>query len=397
MRVLILNYEFPPLGGGAGNATAELVRSLENEPDLEVVVVTSSTAGKRVSRNEFTRNSTVYYLPIGKNGANIHYQTNRELLTYIVAGHRFLRKLLRKESFDRCLAVMTVPAGVNAWLIRKQVPYLVSLQGSDVPGYSERFSMLYRFLTPTIHRIWRDSTSVVANSEGLRTLALRSAPEQEIGVIPNGVDTELFSPGPAGEAGRDGKQRIVCVGRLIERKGVRELLEAFELVAEELPQAHLDLVGSGNLERVLQRRIEARGLADRITLHGSVPHDDLPFYLRRGSVFVLPSHAEGMSNALLEGMSCGLPVVVTDTGGTQELVQGNGVIVPMKEPKALAAALLDVLGDEARRAEWSRVSREIALSLSWDAMALRYMELCGRARDRVAPSSVAHRERPGVG
>ena len=70
MRVLILNYEFAPLGGGAGNATAELVRSLENEPDLEVVVVTSSTAGKRVSRNEFTRNSTIYYLPIGKNGAN---------------------------------------------------------------------------------------------------------------------------------------------------------------------------------------------------------------------------------------------------------------------------------------------------------------------------------------
>ena len=380
MRVLILNYEFPPLGGGAGNATAELVRSLENEPDLEVVVVTSSTGAKRVSRNEFTANSTIYYLPIGKSGANIHYQTNRELLTYVFACHRFLRKLLREERFDRCIAFMTVPAGVNAWLIRKQVPYVVSLQGSDVPGYSERFKTLYRFLTPTIHRIWRDADAVAANSEGLRKLAIRGAPEQEIGVIPNGVDTELFSPAPEGEGEQDGKQRIVCVGRLIERKGVWELLEAFALAAEELPRAQLDLVGSGNLEQLLQRRIEERGLAERITLHGSVPHEDLPLYLRNSSVFVLPSHAEGMSNALLEGMSCGLPVVVTDTGGTQELVKGNGIVVPMREPKALAAALVELLNDEERRAAWGRVSREIALSLSWDAMALRYMGLCGRRR-----------------
>lgn len=378
MRLLVLNYEFPPLGGGAGNATAELVRALESEPDLELVVVASSTDEMRVSRNTFTRNSTIYYLPIGKKGGNIHYQTNRELISYIFACRRFLGKLLKTESFDQCIAFMTVPAGVNAWFVRKRVPYVVSLQGSDVPGYSERFSLIYRFLTPMIHRIWKGSSAVVANSSGLRALALRSAPGQQVGVIPNGIDMKLFSPAPENDTTGDEKLRIVCVGRLIERKGVRELLDAFAMLAPEMPRAHLDLIGSGNLEEELRLRVEQLGLSSRVTLHGSVPHGELPHYLRKCAVFALPSHAEGMSNALLEGMSCGLPVVVTDTGGTTELVQGNGLVVPKKNPGALAASLLETLTDEVRRSEWGRNSRRIALNLSWDAMAQRYMELCGR-------------------
>jgi glycosyltransferase involved in cell wall biosynthesis len=384
MRLLVLNYEFPPLGGGAGNATAELVRALESEPDLEVVVVTSSVDEMRVSRNEFSRNSTVYYLPIGKKGGNIHYQTNLELASYVFACSRFLNKLLQAETFDQCIAFMTVPAGVNAWLMRKKVPYLVSLQGSDVPGYSERFGLLYTFLTPIIHRVWRGATAVVANSEGLRSLAVRSAPNQRVGVIPNGIDMELFSPATEADSSGDGESHIVCVGRLIERKGVRELLEAFALLAPEAPRAHLDLIGSGNLEQELRRRVEDRGLSSRVTLHGSVDHDDLPGYLRKSSVFVLPSHAEGMSNALLEGMSCGLPVVVTDTGGTSELVKDNGLVVPMRNPPALAASLLETLSNETRRAEWGRASRRIALGLSWEAMAQRYLELCGREPRKTA-------------
>ena len=73
LRILVLNYEFPPLGGGAGNATAGLVRALEDVPDLEVVVVTSSLDGFEVDRQEISRNSTIYRLPIGKKGHNIHF------------------------------------------------------------------------------------------------------------------------------------------------------------------------------------------------------------------------------------------------------------------------------------------------------------------------------------
>jgi hypothetical protein len=146
----MLTYEFPPLGGGAGNAAAELVRSLGKVSGLSVVVVTSSTDAFYVEHEVFSPNSTIFYLSIGKKAGNIHYQTNVELLRYNFACHRFLRKLLAEETFDLCHAVMTVPAGASAWIFRKRIPYIVSLQGSDVPWYSERFKLAYTVLTPII-------------------------------------------------------------------------------------------------------------------------------------------------------------------------------------------------------------------------------------------------------
>ncbi len=355
---------------------AELVRSVGKMPGLKVVVVTSSTGESYVEHEIFSPNSTIYYLPIGKKTGNIHYQTNRELFTYNIACHRFLRKLLTEETFDICHAVMTVPAGINAWFFRKRVPYVVSLQGSDVPWYSERFKFAYTALTPIIRRIWKDSQRVVSNSVRLRDLALKSAPEQAIDVITNGVDRELFAPGRGDSS--NGKARIICVGRLIERKGVWELLEALPIVLEKISNAHLELVGTGPLEAELANRIRETGLGDYVTMHGAIPRDRLPAMLRRASLFALPSHAEGMSNAVLEGVSCGLPIVITDTGGTTELLRDNGIVVPKKDPVALAAAIVDILSDEVKSAAMRRASLEIAKRYSWDWMAQEYLRQYSR-------------------
>ena len=374
LRILILNYEFPPLGGGAGNATAGLVRALEGVPDLEVAVVASSLDDFRVERQELSCNSTIYRLPIGKKGRNIHFQSNAELLRYSFECYRFLRKLLAKESFDACHAVMTVPGGINAWLIRRKVPYLVSLQGSDVPGYSARFKLLYTVLTPIIHRIWKDSKGVISNSEVLRELAWQSAPDQPVDVIPNGVDRDRFFPDD-GLPTTPEKLRIICVGRLIERKGVWELLEAMPKVLAKVPNAHLDLAGSGDLKQALADRISSMGLSDAVTLHGAVPQEELPVLLRQASLFALPSHAEGMSNALLEGIACGLPVVVTDTGGTKELLDGNGLLIFMKDPDSLADAMIEILSDESKRAAMRKASLKVADRYSWEALGASYLEM----------------------
>jgi glycosyltransferase involved in cell wall biosynthesis len=337
-------------------------------------VVTSSLDGFQVEQQELSRNSTIYRLPIGKKGRNIHFQNNTELLRYSFECYRFLRKLLARESFDVCHAVMTVPGGINAWLIRRKVPYLVSLQGSDVPGYSARFKLLYTVLTPIIHRIWKDSRGVVSNSEVLRELAWQSAPEQCIDVIPNGVDRHRFFPDDGLPATPE-KLRIICVGRLIERKGVWELLEALPKVLARVPQAHLDLAGSGNLKQALADRITSMDLNNAVTLHGAVPQEELPVLLRQASLFALPSHAEGMSNALLEGIACGLPVVVTDTGGTKELVDGNGLVIPMKDPDALADAIIEILSDEAKRAAMRKASLKVADRYSWETLGQAYYKL----------------------
>jgi glycosyltransferase involved in cell wall biosynthesis len=387
LRVLILNYEFPPLGGGAGNATYELVRELGAVRDIEVVVVTSSVADYEVKRHTLTPNSVIHCLPIGKDGGNIHYQTNAELVRYNLKCYAFLNGPLRGERFDLCHAIMTLPAGINAWWIRKRVPYIVSLQGSDVPGYSERFALAYKGLTPIIRRIWRDSLGVISNSVALRDLAVRAAPQQLIDVITNGIDRSLFS---AGERAHDpAKLRIICVGRLIERKGVWELLEALPQVLTSIPNAHLDLVGTGILEQGLRERIAAMGLEDHVTLHGAVDHDQLPVLLREAALFALPSHAEGMSNALLEGISCGLPIVVTDTGGTSELLDGNGLVIPMRDPAALGAAIVHILGSPEQRTAMCQASLGVADRYSWEAMGRQYLDYYHAVTQSKIPAAAA--------
>ncbi len=371
MRLLVLTYEFPPLGGGAGNAAAELVRALEHRSDMEIDVVTSSMGDYAVSRYEFTSNSTIYYLPVGKSKGNIHYQTNTELLKYTIRCHQLLKKLHKEHSYRFCHAVMTVPAGVNAWLFRKKTPYLVSLQGSDVPGYAERYKYAYTFLKPIICRIWKDSRAVVSNSSGLRDLALAAAPLQKVDVIPNGIDRDLFSPN-GDQIGSNGKLRVVCVGRLIERKGVWDLVTGFEKVLQKIPHAHLDLIGDGPIYDPIRNWVSEHGFEDKVTLHGTISHDELPRYLRSSAVFVLPSYNEGMSNALLEGISCGLPIVVTETGGTSEMFNGNGFICPMGDPKALASAIVKILENEQNRKNMAEASLQVAARYSWEKLAEGY-------------------------
>ena len=202
----------------------------------------------------------------------------------------------------------------------------------------------------------------------------KSAPQQRVEIIPNGINPALFSPNGKGAA-RNERLRVICVGRLIERKGVWELVKGFQAVARKMPDTHLDLVGTGVLDEPLRQWINEHDLKDNVTLHGAVDHDVVPEHLRRASLFVLPSHAEGMSNALLEGMACGLPVVVTDTGGTLELVKDNGLIVPKESPEVLAKAIIEILADKTKRVEMSEASLKIAGTFSWKTMAQRYMEL----------------------
>ena len=190
MNVLLLNYEYPPLGGGAANATAHLLREFAQDPELNIDLVTSSTGISRVE--ELSERITAHFLDIGKEG-NLHYQTNRDLLAYSWRAYRYAKHLAKRTKYDLCHAFFGIPCG---YIARKLgFPYIVSLRGSDVPFYNERFHYPDRLVFKRLSvRIWSRAAWVVANSAGLRDLALRSAPKQRIEVIYNGVDTTAFQP-----------------------------------------------------------------------------------------------------------------------------------------------------------------------------------------------------------
>ena len=368
----MLNYEYPPLGGGAGNATYYLLREFGKRDDLTVDLVTSSATG-RFEEEHPASNITIYKLPVRKK--SIHYWTMGEIISYSARAYVFISRIGTGQ-YDLTHAFFGIPCGGIAWTRRKELPYIVSLRGSDVPGFNERFAFQYVFLSPIIRHIWRQARAVVANSAGLQDLAHRTDPMLPLHLIPNGIDTREFTL----RADRnDGRIVLLTVARLIQRKGIDDLIQALPEVLKECPDLLVRIIGEGNMEEDLRTLARDLGVADHVEFLGYIRHEELPDRYAASDIFILPSRNEGMSNTVLEAMASGLPIITTDTGGTKELIQGNGQIVPPGRPDALAAAIRQYANDLILRRNHGSRSRELAEGMDWKRVADRYVQLYGEA------------------
>lgn len=372
----MFDNEFPPLGGGTGVVNHYLLQELAKRREVAVDLITSSRSRRTYERERFSERIILHRVPV--DNRNIHHSTNRELICYSARGIRLAYGLLKKHRYDLSFAFAGVPAGALSYALNltHRLPYVLSLQGPDVPGFEERYQRLYPVLTPLIRRIWRRAGAVTAISAEQAALAWRTMPELKLVTIPNGVDTETFSPVER-EARRE--VNVVCAARLIERKGQHHLLEALaRLQGCSRRPLRVTLVGTGDAERQLRDLAARLHIAHAVTFTGYVARDGMPDMYRAADLFVLPSQQEGMSIALLEAMASGLPVVVTQTGGTDELVTRgvNGDIVPWGDIEALTQALKVLAEDEPMRRRFGAESRRRAIPFGWPALAARYLDLC---------------------
>lgn len=377
MRILFLNYEYPPLGGGAANATAYILEEFSKIDDLEVELVTSST-DDQYHCDCINNRVRIHRLPIGKNAQTLHFQSVKDLIVYTWKSWRFSRLLLKQKSFDITQAFFTVPCGLVAWQLKREfgTPYVVSLRGSDVPGYSDRFAFLYIFLRPVVRVIWHRAKSIIANSKGLKDLTLQTDRRHTIEVIPNGVDVEHFVPRTDAPTSSDAVIHLTLgASRLTDRKGIKYLIEAIHLLRNEC-QFSLEIIGDGNAKKRLERLVTEYALESSITFVGRIPREDTLAYYQRADIFVLPSLNEGMSNAMLEALACGLPMVTTRTGGAEELVidGDNGFLVEQRDAQDLARALRILATDAVLRARMGEKSRLLAVSMSWECIASQYVD-----------------------
>ena len=158
------------------------------------------------------------------------------------------------------------------------------------------------------------------------------APDAEMVVVPNTVDTEAFGPPDRRPEGT----RLLNVAALAEKKGHRFLLDALN----ELPEATLDIVGDGELRAELEAGVRELGLDDRVAFHGEQPKHEVARLMREAGLFVLPSLAENLPVVLIEAMASGLPSVATRVGGVPEMLgHEDGELVPPGDAAALADAI----------------------------------------------------------
>lgn len=185
----------------------------------------------------------------------------------------------------------------------------------------------------------------------------------------HGLDLGRFPAPPAARAPRDGSDpaaplRLLCVGRLVAKKGHDDLIDAVAALPASL-HWRLELIGNGETRRALEAQVEARGLSARVSFRGSLAQPEVIAAMREADLFVLPTKPapggdrDGLPNVLMEAASQNLPILATGFAGTPEfLTDGvHGVLVPPGEPAALAAALERLAGEPALRRRFGEAAR----------------------------------------
>lgn len=244
-----------------------------------------------------------------------------------------------------------------------------------------------RFTRSLLLRI--HATVIILSSRMKDYLAAHDFSFPGIQLIPNGVDLTRFAPARQ-DASRDGRmQTVVCTARLSYQKGIDVLLQAWNLVCKELPEARLIIAGTGPLQARLTSLVRALGLQESVEFAGL--QSNVTLLLHRAGIATLPSRWEGMPNAVLEAMACGLPCVATRVSGSEDIIEHgvNGLLVDPEDYRGLARALLLLLRDPELARKYGEVARatverHYSLERITDVYVLLYQQMAGRRSPSIA-------------
>jgi glycosyltransferase involved in cell wall biosynthesis len=391
MRVLLLNYEYPPCGSGAGLATAALAEGLASR-GVSVDVVTGGERASSDSRIVWDGDAeeegmlTVHRVPSRRRAE--HEAGVRGAVGYLAAATPVVRRLLEQERYDVVHFVFSLPTAAMLPLLDLHgAPVIVSLRGSDVPGYDAGLvgvQRAHRLLHPLTRWIWRRADRVIVPSESLGRLARRTDRGLRYSVVHGGVDLTRFRPRVALRRIPDDVVRCLAVARLVERNGLDDLIDALALL--ERGRYQLEIVGTGPHEGALRERVRRLGLEAQVRFTGWLEHAEVARRHREADIFTLAPWVESFGNAFVEALASGLPIVGSTAGGIPELVEHgrHGLLVTPRRPRELAHAISYLAADPSLRLETGRRNRADAKRAhSWDRATTRHLALYHGVQRRV--------------
>lgn len=369
MRILLINSEYPPIGGGAGNASANIAHCLASLGH-EVTVLTAHFANQ--PRLETREGVTIHRIPalrrrLDRSGA-------LEQLAFIISASVQTFSLVPQIKPHATLAFFGMPSGAVAWLLKKlyRIPYIISLRGGDVPGFRPYdFKTFHKLIGPFLRVIWHTADAVIANSNGLRDLAVVFDSHTEISIIPNGVDATRYTF----ESRNGSPAKLFSVGRIVYQKGLDLGLRALAQLKDL--EWEWRIAGDGPQMDSLKLLAQELGIHERVIFLGWQSREELTRWYHHSNLFLFPSRHEGMPNAVLEAMSSGLPVVATKIAGSEELVLDGvtGLLVNPEDADSLRDGLRRLIVEEKTRIQMGQASRRrVEDEYSWENVARQYSE-----------------------
>ena len=391
MKLLIVNYEYPPLGGGGGVATRDIAEALAARGH-EVHALTSGAPG--LPPEEVVGGVRLFRVPVLGRDARATASI-LSMLSFWPLGVRHGREVLAREhGYDAVNTWFAVPSGPTGVQLarRASAPHVLTLAGGDIYDPSKWYTPDKNpVLAGVVRWVLRSADAHVAVSTDLARRARQIYGfEQPVEVISPGADAPVFPPATRAEIGLDPDLTyVITVGRLVRRKNLARLFEAIAAVGR--PDLHLLVVGDGPEQGPLRALAAERGLGDRVHFRGFVPESVKHQLLANADIFALPSLHEAFGLVYLEAMHCGLPVLAARPGGQEDYLEEDvsGYLLPPDDVPGLTAALGRLAADPALRRRMGAANRGRARAFSVGHAAERYEALFARLRELAPAKAVA--------
>jgi len=301
MRILVVTYEFPPVGGGGGQAAQDISQELVRLGH-EVHILTAHY--RNLPRQEILDGIQIVRVPSARTQA---YKAGLlPMFGFILAGLFVGLKQIREHPPDIIHVHFAVPSGPVAWMLSHctHIPYVLTAHLGDVPqGVPEKTNRWFKWIYPFTPPIWHDAAQIVAVSEYTRQLAIKHYQVEPL-VIPNGVDLSLLDPG---EIQVNDPLHIVFAGRFMHQKNPLQLVKTLS----DLKQLtwKCTMLGDGPLYLDVQEEIKNLGLEDRISLLGWVTPREVIDHLSKSDILFMPSISEGLPVIGVQSLAMGLAIV----------------------------------------------------------------------------------------
>jgi glycosyltransferase involved in cell wall biosynthesis len=374
MRILMLNYEYPPIGGGASPITRALAEQLAAA--THSVDVVTMGYGQLPFHESFSDDRLHVYRVPALRRSPVRAVTI-EMASYLTSAFPWALWRSFQTRYDLIHAHFLMPTTVMAAPLARlrNLPLVVTIHGSDVPGYNpDRFKRGHKLLAPVWRRMVSSADAIISPSRYLGSL-LQQSHHRPVDIIPYG-----FQP-PTGSS-VERRKRILFASRLFPRKGAQFMLDA--LAGLDLTGWEVVIAGDGPMLEPL--REQARTLGLNVSFPGFVKGQALQELYASSAIFVFPSLHDNFPVVLLEALSAGCAIITNNITGMPEVVGEAGLLVRPHDIAGLREGIARLMGDEALRDRLGRLARRRIAELSWERVLEQHVELYQRVVDARQPS-----------